>query len=105
MNHPADPWLGHDGFPIKSVWNDDIEIKKRLDYLLGKTPLVKCHFNLPEEELNKLRRLCDDRDMSIGTFVRRAIGTEIFLQEAIKNGGKILIENPDGTFRKVKFNK
>ena len=44
-------------------------------------PIVKASFNLPESELNGLKRLADRRSTSATQVLRQAIESELFIQE------------------------
>jgi hypothetical protein len=52
---------------------------------------------LSGEARDAVEALAKMRSTSINEVIRRAIGTEIFLMEAQERGGKILIQDKDGT--------
>ena len=62
---------------------------------------VKLTVNIPEREMVILRKLATKRDISLTDAVRRAIAMEQFLEEVERDGGKLLVEQPDRTIRQV----
>ena len=63
--------------------------------------LTKVTFNLPNNELEALRSLAARRGSTVTSTLRKAIDTEVFLDEQERKGAKILIEEPNGTFSRV----
>lgn len=65
--------------------------------------VVKASFNLPEDELDKLRALAASRCVSVTQALRQAIATECFIADQ-PSGSKVLIQPPDSkTAREVVF--
>ena len=62
---------------------------------------VKLTVNLPEREMAVLRRIADRRDITLTDAVRRAIAMEQFIEEVERQGGKLLVEQPDRTIRQL----
>jgi hypothetical protein len=68
----------------------------------GKAPaLVKTTLNLPADELQILKELASSRHSSVSDVIRRAIVLEKLLDEATRNGGKILIDQPDQPIKQL----
>jgi cobalamin biosynthesis protein CobT len=63
----------------------------------------KASFNLPEEDLDELRRLAAERNVSVTYALRQAISDSAFLQDEIINDkNKLLVQqSKDGTTREV----
>ena len=67
----------------------------------GKPTLVKTTLNLPSDEFAALKQLAVTRHASVSDVVRRAIVLEKLLHDAMRNGGKILIEEPDQPIKQL----
>jgi Ribbon-helix-helix protein, copG family len=52
--------------------------------------------NLPREDIDLLRRIAEQRHITMTEALRRAIAMERFIEEALRNGEKLLIEDRDG---------
>jgi predicted transcriptional regulator len=61
----------------------------------------KASFNLPDEELDALRRLAAERNVSVTQALRQAIHDSTFIEEQLREKNKLLIERRDGTIREV----
>lgn len=61
----------------------------------------KASFNLPEEEIEELRRLADERRVSVTQALRQAIQDSSFIQEQVREKSKLLVEKKDGSVREV----
>lgn len=55
--------------------------------------VVKASFNLPEDELDRLRALAAARSVTVTQALRQAIATERFIAEQ-PEGTKVLIQEP-----------
>lgn len=51
--------------------------------------------------LNEIRQKAEKRGITINEFVRRAIGTEVFLMDAKDEKQEILLRDPSGQLQKV----
>lgn len=58
---------------------------------------------LSGEVLEAIRKIAERRGLTTMEFVRRAIGTELFLNEALARGERILIEGRDGRVREIEL--
>jgi predicted DNA-binding protein len=65
--------------------------------------VVKVSFNLAPEVVDVLKDLASKRGMTVTDVLRRAIGTEKFVQNEIDKGGKILVEEKDKSIKQVVF--
>jgi hypothetical protein len=63
--------------------------------------VVRLSVNLTPDVANTLRELAAARGTSITDALRRAIGTEKFLQDAANRNAKILVEEPDKTVKQI----
>lgn len=52
--------------------------------------LVKVSFNLPADELARLKALAERRNTTATQVLREALATEAFLQKQVDNGATIL---------------
>jgi hypothetical protein len=63
----------------------------------------KITVNLSEEVLNALNELSRRRGLTVTETLRRSISTEKYIQDALDEGAKILIERPNGSIRELVF--
>ena len=63
----------------------------------------KTTLNLPEDELGALTRLAEQRGVSRTQAFRQAIQTELFLQGLVDQGGRVLVQLPDGELQQLVF--
>lgn len=63
--------------------------------------IVKVTVNLPVDELEDLKRLAADQKITVTEALRRAIATEKFLREEAKAGSKVLLRDPDKSYREI----
>ena len=54
---------------------------------------TKVTVNLPDELVDELRRMAEERDLTMTQVLRQAIESERFLQDELSKGNKVLIEN------------
>ena len=62
---------------------------------------VRLSVNLAPEVADDLRAMAAAAQTSVTDIVRRAIGTEKFMQEARKRNAKILVEETDKTVKQI----
>lgn len=65
--------------------------------------LIKTTLNLPRDELEALKQLAARRVISITQALRQAIQTELFVQNLVDQGGKLLVQLPDGDLQQLVF--
>ena len=65
--------------------------------------IVKASFNLPEPELDALRRVARLRHVNVTQALRQAIAILAFLAD-LPRGSRVLVEDPDGSQREIVFN-
>lgn len=58
---------------------------------------------LAPDTVDRLKKLASDKGITFTEALRRAVGTEIYLQNEIQKGGKVLIQKSDNTLREVTF--
>lgn len=61
----------------------------------------KASFNLPDEELETLRQLADERKVTVTQALRQAIADSSFIQEQVRQDNKLLVEKKDGSIREI----
>lgn len=62
---------------------------------------VKVTVNLPDKTFQDLEMIATEQGITKTEALRRAIGVQKFLRDRIKDGSKILLEDPDKTFHLV----
>lgn len=65
--------------------------------------IIKMSVNFPISVVKELRGLSEKRNTTMTEVLRRAIGTEKFIQDVMDEGGKILVEDKDGDIRQLVF--
>jgi Ribbon-helix-helix protein, copG family len=66
---------------------------------------TKVTVNLPDETVNALKSIANDRGTTVTEALRQVIESQRFLQQEIQNGSNLLIQNPaDQSVRQVVFN-
>jgi hypothetical protein len=61
---------------------------------------TKATFNLPIEDLQALKKLAKANHVSVTSLVRKAIGTELYLNKIEATGSKLLIEE-NGVIKQI----
>lgn len=61
----------------------------------------KASFNLPDEELETLRQLASERQVTVTQALRQAIADSNFIQDQVREKNKLLVEKKDGSLREV----
>ena len=56
-------------------------------------PVVRTTVNLTPEAVEAVREMARDRSTTVADVIRRAIWIEKYLHDALKNGGKVLLED------------
>lgn len=64
---------------------------------------VKLSVNLSEETVGALRALAERRGVSMTEVIRRAISDAKYLDDAVREGKKILIEDSDRNIKEIVF--
>lgn len=65
---------------------------------------TKVTVNLPDETVNNLKEIAQNRGITVTEALRQTIESQQFLDNEIQRGGKVLIENPDRTTQQIIFN-
>jgi predicted transcriptional regulator len=66
--------------------------------------ITKLTVNLPDEAIEALRLLADERKTTMTEVLRAAIGTEKFLSDKERAGAKVLVRESDESVTRVIFN-
>jgi hypothetical protein len=56
-------------------------------------PVVRTTVNLTPDAVEAVREMARDRSTTVADVIRRAIWIEKYLHDALKNGGKVLLED------------
>lgn len=63
--------------------------------------VFKTSVNLPEETVEALKEMAADSGSSMAEVLRRAIATEKYLQDTVKEGGTVLIKDRDKSLKEL----
>jgi hypothetical protein len=63
----------------------------------------KVTVNLPEDAIELLRRLAEERSTTMTEVLKSAIKTEGFIDKTTAEGSKVLVQAPDKTLRQLVF--
>lgn len=55
---------------------------------------VKVTVNLPKETVAALKKMADDRGITVTEAIRQAIESQFYLHEKVMGGKEILLQNP-----------
>jgi len=58
---------------------------------------------LPKSDMDEVRKMAAESNITVDEFLLRALGTELFLKEHIKKGAKILVKRRFERPREVEF--
>jgi hypothetical protein len=64
-------------------------------------PVVKLSVNLPPEDVAVIRELSAKRSTTMTEVIRKSIGVQKYLQDAVDKGGKIFVEDRRGRLREI----
>jgi hypothetical protein len=67
--------------------------------------VVKASFNIPKDELKALKDLAGRRGIPVTQALRQAIASELFLQEQVDHGKKLIVESDDGDQMQLVFHQ
>ncbi len=59
--------------------------------------------SLRAKDEKNLEKVADESGLTHNDAIRKALATEAFVQDTLKDGGEILVRDPDGTIRMVQF--
>ena len=59
--------------------------------------------NLRGSDLDRLEEVSQASRLNPNDAIRKALATEAFVQRTLAKGGKILVQDEDGTIREVEF--
>jgi predicted transcriptional regulator len=62
---------------------------------------VKVTVNLPDSTVDALKKLAEERGITMTEAMRQSIENQSFFQQEVKNGNKILIEDSDKSLRQI----
>jgi len=68
-----------------------------------KTNAIRTTLSLRQRDLDHLENVAKATKLSPNDAMRKALATEAFIQDVLKTGGRLLIENPSGEIRQVEF--
>ncbi len=69
----------------------------------GQPAVAKLTVNLPWKVWEALRTMAEEDGISKTEALRRCISTEVFRRSIEKEGGRLVVERPDGTKERVHF--
>jgi hypothetical protein len=65
------------------------------------TALVRTSLALPKDDYATLKQLAAARHATIADIIRRAIVLEKLVDDALRNGGKILVDEPNQPIKQL----
>lgn len=65
----------------------------------------KASFNLPEEELDELRRLAAERNVTVTQALRQAIADSSFIERQIRQKNQLMVKRKDGSVSDVEVHR
>jgi hypothetical protein len=65
--------------------------------------IVKASFNFPKGELEELKALAARRSVPVTQVLRQAVAAELFLQQQVDEGKKVIVEDEDGRQMQIVF--
>ncbi|PSO79260.1 MAG: hypothetical protein BRC41_19360 [Cyanobacteria bacterium QH_9_48_43] len=68
-----------------------------------KRDLQTVSINLPSDILDAIKKIAKHRNLTMTDAICRAVVTESYIEDEIKNGGTILVKKPDGAYKEVVF--
>jgi len=68
-----------------------------------RTKIVKMSVNLPSDAVDVLQRLAKKHGTTVTAQLRRAIDTAKFIDDALDDGGKVLVEHESGKMSQLVF--
>ena len=66
-------------------------------------PVRRVTASLRERDDENLREVSELSGLAPNDAIRKALATEVWVQETLNEGGKILVEGKDGVVREVQF--
>ena len=64
-------------------------------------PVIRTTVNLSPEAANALKEIAADRHTTVADVIRRAIWIEKYLHDAMKQGGKVLVQDQEHGVREL----
>jgi hypothetical protein len=68
---------------------------------MTRTGMTKTTMNFPERELQDLKELAGSQHISVTDLVRRAVVLERILQNVVREGGKLLVEDANKVIKEL----
>ncbi|HUZ09989.1 MAG TPA: hypothetical protein VMU76_07465 [Acidimicrobiales bacterium] len=65
--------------------------------------IVKVTTNLPKDMIDQLREDAAERHDNLTQGLKAAISTKLFLDNEVRNGAKIFVQEPDGRMVQLKL--
>ncbi|MDQ6603397.1 MAG: ribbon-helix-helix protein, CopG family [Chloroflexota bacterium] len=65
--------------------------------------VTKVTVNLPDESVQALKAIADQRQITMTEALRQAIASEQFLQAEIQKGSTVIVQDADNTQRQIVF--
>ena len=65
---------------------------------------TKVTVNLPDQTVEAIQEIARKRGTTVTEALKQVIENQRFLQEEVEGGNKVLIKNPDQSYREVLFN-
>lgn len=82
---------------------EKVPVRSRKGRPRSAAPAVKTTLNLSEDAVETMHELATARNTTFAEVVRRALALDRYIQEAARDGRRILIEDPDKTLTQLVF--
>jgi len=67
------------------------------------TTVKRATISFREADLDNLKQVAKATRLTENDAIRKALATEAFVQEVLRDGGGVFVKNKDGTIREVVF--
>jgi hypothetical protein len=64
---------------------------------------LRLSVNLSSEAAEAIREIAGQRNITVTEAIRRAISTQKYVEDAVRRGARILVEEPNNKVREVSF--
>ncbi len=98
-----DKWVGHYPKSKKGHKEPIVNTEENLPANAPGKTTKRISVSLSPDTVEKLRSLASAKHISFTEALRQSVLDEVYFQEEIAKGGKILIQKPDSTLREIVF--
>jgi predicted transcriptional regulator len=66
---------------------------------------IKMSVNLSDQAAKTLKEMAEKNGVTVTEQLRRSISTELWREQVEEGGGKVLVEDPSGEVREIRFQR